>query len=196
MEEFSGSILTFKYICQLTFIFNGWRKCFKSCSEKLWRYLAMSASSYCCSSWLIFRAGVERCGGVRRLDTGLTLIRWAVISSPATSGEHASLIIIIMTITTKDNTSDKLEEEDLINYAKVVMLGAAGVGKTSIIKVRIKRKLIELCLYYSNLRLITFQRFVSNNFSCEHVPTVRRCDYYPSLVYDCSIVEVFNDFFF
>ena len=119
-----------------------------------------------------------------------------MISSPATSGEHASLIIIIMTITTKDNTSDKLEEEDLINYAKVVMLGAAGVGKTSIIKVRIKRKLIELCLYYSNLRLITFQRFVSNNFSCEHVPTVRRCDYYPSLVYDCSIVEVFNDFFF
>ena len=40
-----------------------------------------------------------------------------------------------MTIATKDNVQTKLDEEELINYAKVVILGASGVGKTSIIKV-------------------------------------------------------------
>ena len=40
-----------------------------------------------------------------------------------------------MTIATKDNVPTKLDEDELINYAKVVILGASGVGKTSIIKV-------------------------------------------------------------
>ena len=34
------------------------------------------------------------------------------------------------------------------------------------------------------------QRFVSNVFESNHIPTVSRSDYFPSLVYDCSIVEV------
>lgn len=31
---------------------------------------------------------------------------------------------------------------------------------------------------------------MSNVFDPQHVPTVSRSDYFPSLVYDCSIVEV------
>ena len=34
------------------------------------------------------------------------------------------------------------------------------------------------------------QRFVTNVYEPRHVPTVARCEYFPSLVYDCSIVEV------
>ena len=31
---------------------------------------------------------------------------------------------------------------------------------------------------------------MSNVFNPQHVPTVSRSDFFPSLVYDCSIVEV------
>ena len=37
---------------------------------------------------------------------------------------------------------------------------------------------------------LTFQRFMSNTFDSQHTPTVTNCDFYPSLVYECSIVEV------
>ena len=72
-----------------------------------------------------------------------------------------------------------------INYAKVVILGAMGVGKTALIKVRKIRKIMN---HQSSSSC--FQRFMSNVFDPHHVPTVARSDYYPSLVYDCSIVEV------
>ena len=31
---------------------------------------------------------------------------------------------------------------------------------------------------------------MSNTFDSQHTPTVTKCDFYPSLVYECSIVEV------
>lgn len=72
-----------------------------------------------------------------------------------------------MTIATKESLPAKSElKDDPISYAKVVILGASGVGKSAIIK-----------------------RFVSNSYEIEHIPTKTRCDYYPSLVYDCSIIE-------
>merc|ERR1719225_723322 len=58
------------------------------------------------------------------------------------------------------------DHQERISYAKVVILGASGVGKSSIIK-----------------------RFAVNQFSGQHVPTIRKQEYFPSLVYDCSIVE-------
>ena len=43
-----------------------------------------------------------------------------------------------MTITTSESLPSKSElTENPINYAKVIILGASGVGKTSIIKVNV-----------------------------------------------------------
>ena len=97
-----------------------------------------------------------------------------------------------MTIATKESLPTKSElKDDPISYAKVVILGASGVGKTAIIKV-------GEFTYYEDETNITniFQRFVSNNYETEHIPTKTRCDYYPSLVYDCSIIEVNKIFSF
>lgn len=77
-----------------------------------------------------------------------------------------------MTITSREERLERSPGPSLsgdsehINYAKVVILGAAGTGKTALIR-----------------------RFMSNVFDPQHVPTVTRSDYFPSLVYDCSIVE-------
>lgn len=59
-----------------------------------------------------------------------------------------------MTIATKDNVPTKLDEDELINYAKVVILGASGVGKTSIIKVSwMKLSIYFIKGYLSEIRI-------------------------------------------
>ena len=39
-------------------------------------------------------------------------------------------------------------------------------------------------------KTLKLQRFAVNKFSGEHQPTIRKYEYFPNLVYDCSIVEV------
>ena len=40
------------------------------------------------------------------------------------------------------------------------------------------------------IKTLSLQRFAVNKFNDEHVPTIRKYEYFPNLVYDCSIVEV------
>ena len=49
----------------------------------------------------------------------------------------------------------------------------------------------HVCIGHFSIKTVWYvQRFVTNVYEPRHVPTVARCEYFPSLVYDCSIVEV------